>query len=208
MPEKYSYILPFAANRKDVYEEKHLLKEIMQGSERAFRVLFDRYRQKVFSYAFKIIKSRELAEEVLYLVFLKIWQHKELDHIENIEAYMIVLTRNQTLKSLRKLQLERKTAHAFLEQWNEADNGTEEVILLEEARRFLSEAINKLPPQQKMVYQLCKEEGLKYEQVAEQMSISKLTVKTHMQHALRFIRQYLSKYVEIALFLLVYDLLK
>jgi len=208
MPKEYSYILPFAAKRKDVYEEKHLLNEIKLGSERAFRTLFDRYRQKVFSYAFKIIKSRELAEEVLYLVFLKIWQHKELDHIENIEAYMIVLTRNQTLKSLRKVQLERKTANAFLEHWKEADNGTEEFILLEEARRFLSEAIEKLPPQQKMVYQLCKEEGLKYEQVAEQMSISKLTVKTHMQHALRFIRQYLSKYAEIALFLLVYDLLK
>ncbi|HWV70873.1 MAG TPA: RNA polymerase sigma-70 factor [Pseudosphingobacterium sp.] len=208
MPKEYSYILPFAAKRKDVYEEKHLLNEIKLGSERAFQTLFDRYRQKVFSYAFKIIKSRELAEEVLYLVFLKIWQHKELDHIENIEAYMIVLTRNQTLKSLRKVQLERKTANAFLEHWKEADNGTEEFILLEEARRFLSEAIEKLPPQQKMVYQLCKEEGLKYEQVAEQMSISKLTVKTHMQHALRFIRQYLSKYAEIALFLLVYDLLK
>ena len=208
MPKEYSYILPFAAKRKDVYEEKHLLNEIKLGSERAFRTLFDRYRQKVFSYAFKIIKSRELAEEVLYLVFLKIWQHKELDHIENIEAYMIVLTRNQTLKSLRKVQLERKTANAFLEHWKEADNGTEEFILLEEDRRFLSEAIEKLPPQQKMVYQLCKEEGLKYEQVAEQMSISKLTVKTHMQHALRFIRQYLSKYAEIALFLLVYDLLK
>jgi len=201
---RYFHLNP-ATIRPDADHQKQALRQIMRGDEQAFKQLFDQYQRRVFVYALKISRSPELAEEVLYLVFLKIWQHPKLEDIENLEAYIRVLTRNQTLKSLRKLQLDRKTNQIFAVQNEHFRNDTEEAILLKEANRILLEVIDKLPPQQKMVYQLCKEEGLKYEQAAARMDISKLTVKTHMQHALRFIRQHLAKYTEIAIVLLIWQ---
>ncbi|MNY40859.1 Sigma-70, region 4 [compost metagenome] len=53
------------------------------------------------------------------------------------------------------------------------------------------------------MYHLCHQEGLKYEEVAERLNISKLTVKTHMQHALRFLRNYVSTHTDIAVLVIL-----
>lgn len=196
---------PFARCRKDRLvpeDEQSLLHLIQCGDEGAFSILFHRYQYRVFAFALKIIKSRELAEEILYAVFLKIWQHKELDKIEKFEPYLRVLTRNHTLNVLRSLHLEQKTNLHLAACLDQEDNATEEAILFGETSRLLAEAVEKLPPQQQAVYRLCHMEGLKYEQAAEKLSISQLTVKTHMQLALRFIRKYLTARTEIALIMI------
>jgi len=61
----------------------------------------------------------------------------------------------------------------------------------------LNQAVNKLPPQQQLVYKMCYHEGLRYDEVAEKLQISHLTVKTHMQQALRTIRGYFKKPVQL-----------
>jgi RNA polymerase sigma-70 factor (ECF subfamily) len=48
--------------------------------------------------------------------------------------------------------------------------------------------IRKLPPQQQLIYSMCRHEGLQYDEVAQRLKISKLTVKTHMQQALKTIK--------------------
>lgn len=187
--------------------EKVLLSRIEAGDEYAFRVLYDRYRMKLYSYALKIIKSEILAEDILHEVFLKIWQHEKISDIDNIEAYLKVITRNHTLKALRRHQLEIHAGYVLGKTWQEAHNETEESVLLNDSKNILKQGIEMLPPQQKLVYNLCREEGLKYEEAARHLSISPLTVKTHMQHALRFLRGYLSKYTDVSLLLILIQLL-
>jgi RNA polymerase sigma factor (sigma-70 family) len=69
---------------------------------------------------------------------------------------------------------------------------TEYLVRHHECQQLLQQAIALLPPQQKQVYLLAKEEGLSHEKIAEQMALSKLTVKTHMAKALQSIRRYLN----------------
>lgn len=183
--------------------EKALLIRIAQGDEKAFRQIFEKYQKKVFAYACHILKSDTLAEEVVYELFLMVWQHKSLDRIDAFEAYIQVATRNQTLKKLRKIRLQQKLNAQVMVNWDESRNTTEERILFNETQRILAEAIENLPPQQKKVYELCKTEGLRYEQVADRLALSRLTVKTHMQLALRYIRKYLVERTEIAVVVLL-----
>lgn len=171
-----------------------LLQKIADGDETAFKVIFDSYRKKVYSYALKIIKSQVAAEDVLLDVFLKIWQHRDLTEVKNLESYLKITTRNTTLKVLRRRQLELRVNEEMCRTWHEEQYETEQAIDLNDTSHILQEAIGLLPPQQKLVYTLCREEGLKYSEAAERLSLSPLTVKTHMQHALRFLRKYLSKY--------------
>lgn len=183
--------------------EKVLLQDISSGDERAFRELFDSHRAKVYSYALKIIKSETQAEDILQDVFLKIWQHKNLSDIENFEGYLKTMTKNHVFKVLRRQSLEVANNSRLKVDWKEGHNDTEESLLLHDSQYIINEAINHMPPKQKLVYNLCKNEGLKYEAVAKILSISPLTVKTHMQHSLRFLRNYLSKHTDIAVLLLL-----
>ncbi|MGI4728427.1 MAG: RNA polymerase sigma factor [Janthinobacterium lividum] len=183
--------------------ENLLLSKISTGDELAFRFLFDRYRKLVYTYALKIIKTDVLAEEILHDVFLKIWLHDDLENIENIENYLKTVTRNLTLNILRRVNLEVVTNIQMGVNWQEGHSDTENQVLLNDSIQTLNQAINLLTPQQKLVYKLCKQDGLKYAQVAEQLSISPLTVKKHMQQILRFLRAYLKQHGSLVVYLIL-----
>ncbi|SFH39885.1 RNA polymerase sigma factor [Pedobacter insulae] len=185
--------------------EKALLKGISCGDETQFRELFNSYREKVYSYAFKILKSESEAEDVLQDVFLKLWLHDELDEIDNFEGYLKAMTRNHVFKVLRRQNLKCATNNLLKIKWTESHNETEELVLLNDSQLIINRALNEMPPKQKLVYNLCKSDGLKYDAVAKRLAISPLTVKTHMQHSLRFLRSYLTKHTDIAVFLLIIE---
>jgi RNA polymerase sigma-70 factor (ECF subfamily) len=76
---------------------------------------------------------------------------------------------------------------------------TEETVIYQDYQNILNQAIDRLPPQQKLVYGLCHGEGLKYEEAAQRLHISRLTVKTHMQQALRTIKSHFSHVIQVCL---------
>ena len=72
----------------------------------------------------------------------------------------------------------------------------EEQLLSKESRQLIHNAVSLLSPQQESVYRLSREGGLKYEEIAEQLGISKSTVRNHMVKALQTIREYLQAHAE------------
>ncbi|WP_017257241.1 RNA polymerase sigma factor [Pedobacter arcticus] len=184
--------------------EKALLKDVSCGNEKDFRELFNSYRGKVYGYAFKILKSETDAEDVLQDVFLKLWLHGRVEELENFEGYLKTMTRNHVFKVLRRQNLKFASDNQLKIRWTEAHNETEESLLLNDSQLIINQAIEQLPPRQKLVYKLCKHEGLKYEAAAKVLSISPLTVKTHMQQSLRFLRNYLTKHTDVVTSLLIF----
>ncbi len=194
-------------DEKSLIQEKELLSRIADKDEHAFSVIYERYHKKIYTFALRFLKSKQLAEEVVQESFLKVWLYGEaLNSISNIEAYLVTLSRNKSLDVLRQQQRELKFDRKRDVNWAEGHNDTEEAIILNDTRNLLQSAIDLLPPQQKLVYQLCHQEGLKYEEAAEKLNLSPLTVKTHMQHALRFIRKYMAKNGDIAVLMILLNL--
>lgn len=180
-------------------DEPLLLSRISEGDEPAFAIIYNRYRKKIYSFALKMLKSEESAEDIVHEVFLKIWQHPNPDKIENLENYLYIIGRNGVLKQLKRQQLEITANRKFAENHPEICEDTEQMLLWKDAQKLLHEAVEHLPPQQRMVFRLCREEGMKYDEVAERMAISRLTVKTHMQHALRFLRTYVTRNSDVVM---------
>ncbi|SRR5690606_4026316 len=171
--------------------KRQLLKLVAQKDVRAFRQFYEKYRSKVFSYAYYITKSKESSEDIVHDIFLKVWESGNLEHIENIDAFLYTITRNHTLELFRKRILEYKIVGEIAVIREKVDQSTEELLALNDTNESLRHAINLLPAKRRAVFRLCKEEGLNYEQAAARLNLSKFTVKTHMQLALRFLRHYL-----------------
>jgi len=86
------------------YEEKLLLKEVSDGSEKAFRTLYDAYFNRLSAYIFKFCKSPAATEEIIQEVFLKIWLSRTaLAEADIPEAYIFSIARNKTIDHLRRL---------------------------------------------------------------------------------------------------------
>lgn len=174
--------------------ESELLFKISKRDQQAFAILFERYNSKIYTFCVRQLKVAANAEEVLQEVFLKVWlMEHELLKVNNISAYLQTIARNRCIDYLRMLEREGRLYGDSEAKALESHNETEETILLADAHNLLRAGIDHLPPQQKLVYELCHQQGLKYEEAALQLQLSPLTVKNHMQAALKFLRAYMSK---------------
>lgn len=168
------------------------VKQISRGDKVAFKIVFDYYFPEIRSFAYKILHEHEYAQEVAQEVMLSFWQMgDQLNDINNPEAFLKTLAKRRCIDMLRRIQRERKAIQELKEDCDESYNETEERIFFNEARRILERGVSLLPPQQRLVYELCKQQGLKYEEVARQMNLSLGTVQTHMKLALKFLRSYI-----------------
>ena len=188
--------------------ESELLVRIAEGDQLAFKKVYDTYFNRTYAFAFHVLHSKDLAQEVVQEVMLKIWQlGDELLAVRNLEGYLKMLAKRRAIDLLRRQQLERRAVQKSQENWQENSDDTEEAIILNEIREILETGISLLPHQQRIVYKLCQQQGLKYDQAAEQLNISPGTVHRHMKLALKFLRLYVKEHTDLAVLLLVFKLL-
>lgn len=192
---------------KNLKTENELLRQTEAGKQEAFKVIYNKYHQRVYTFSLWYLKSEVDAEEVVQEIFLKLWQLRtESVEIDNLDGFLKTLTRNRSLDILRKRAREAKADAALAVNWRENHNDTEEQILLNDTKKVLKEAIDLLPRQQRVVYQLCSEQGLKNDEVAQQLNLSPLTVRTHMKLALKFLRSYVVKKSDLPIALIILKL--
>jgi RNA polymerase sigma-70 factor (ECF subfamily) len=175
-------------------DEQILLRQLAEGDRNAFRTLYDLHGDKLFSYTMRLTESKQIAEDVLQDVFIKVWQHREsLKEIRSFDAWLYTLAKNQVMNGFKRANLERLILTGIKYATKEACDPVTQSINYKETNRFLQEAINLLPPQQKKIYQLRQDQGMKTREIAQQLNISPLTVKKHVAQAVRTIRLMLEK---------------
>ncbi|MGN8039022.1 RNA polymerase sigma-70 factor [Chitinophaga sp. 22321] len=162
------------------------------GDEAAFAHLFHTYHQQLGDYICRITGSITAAEEIVQDAFVKIWTKRHLlSEVDNIRSYLYRLCRNQTLNALRQLAKEKANQN----EWRRNTEGiADEGIDKESYLRLIDEAVAKLPPQQQKAYLLSRKHDLTHEEIAHQMSISRGTVKKHIQLAVKFITDYVRQH--------------
>jgi RNA polymerase sigma-70 factor (ECF subfamily) len=189
---------------EEKYEESTLLALLAGDSEYAFQLVFDRHRNHIYKVAMLYVKSPAIAEEVVQDVFLKLWmQRKNLSEIRSLESWLFTLTKNITLNYLKKLAHEWTARSKWVKQNRQSESTTDYKIRSSESRQLLQQAIDSLPEQQQKIYRLAKEESLSYEEISQKLSISPLTVKTHMARALASIRSFLLQHGDLLTLFLI-----
>lgn len=182
---------------RKLHSEKELFSNISRGDQEAFQLLFGMYKSRLHDFAFRILKSHEAADELVQETFLKIWASREtLISIEQPEHYLFTVIRNKAIDQLRKIAQDRILRENIWKRISQLQNPTEEYLFEKESNQLVQEAFAKLSPQKQEVFRLSRYEGLNHEQIADQLHISKNTVKNHLVSSLRFIREHISRHSE------------
>jgi RNA polymerase sigma-70 factor (family 1) len=172
------------------HNEKELVRRTAEGDADAFSALFHQYHQELAGYILRLTHNLSLTEEIVQDSFIKLWVRKELlAEVKDFRSYLFGLSRNRTFNYLRDLARNTLQQQAWVTQVIEQAHDVEEpdreyyFTLIEEAVRHLS-------PQQQKIYLLSRREGLKQEEIARLLQLSRHTVKRHMSLALRAIMTY------------------
>lgn len=174
------------------YNEPELLRQVADGSESAFKRLFDSYERRLYTYAYKLTASREATEDIVQDIFLTLWAMREkLPEIRNLNAYLHRSAHNACMRSMRNMARETLVQHYLKSK----ATGIEEAgnqLLSKEIRTQIQNLVDRLSPKQRQAFLLSREEGLRHEEIAQRMGIALNTVKTHLGDALKFLRDELS----------------
>jgi RNA polymerase sigma-70 factor (family 1) len=164
-------------------QQKIALYEDMKAYEQLYALLFNRLHR--FSNAF--VKSNEAAEEIVSDVFIKLWQIRtQLADIRNLKVYLYTITRNFSYNYLTRhykkvvLSLNDADPDALV-----ALDDPETLCISADLVEKIRAAIRQLPPQCRIIFQLVREEGLQYKEVAEVLHVSPLTVRNQVAIATR-----------------------
>ena len=151
--------------------------------------LFKTFYAPLGTVVYRVVPDRAVVEDLLQDVFLRLWQGIEtLPTIDSYRAYLNRMALNAALRHQQRAQ--RQVA------WDDAPPTAAPVapnaldaLHAAEAADAVAAALNQLPPQCRIVFELSRYEEMSYQQIAEALEISPKTVENQMGKALRIMRR-------------------
>lgn len=151
---------------------------------------FERYFRELYKplclFALRFTERLDDAEDIVQQAFADVWD-KNINNvlIDNLKSYMYQAVRNRSL-SLVAQPVDMQTT----DQLPDMEDSTEEEQMYNAERDArLWTAIDSLPPERKKIFLLSKRDGLKYQEIAEELNISIKTVENQMGKALKTLRE-------------------
>ena len=187
------------------FEEKELLEKLRENDKDAYLRLYSHYRAPIYHFISRFVKSPFYAEDILQDVFLKIWEIRSRINPElSFKAYLYRICRNLVYKFLKKAATDETILAHTMHFFQPATDDVELTLQWKEYEQKIQEAVAQLPPKRQMVFRLCREENKSYDEVSNELGISRNTVKEHMVLAMKNITEYLKVHSGIKLPLLVF----
>jgi RNA polymerase sigma-70 factor (ECF subfamily) len=174
-----------------------ILKKISrQDDEKALKELFDAFYGKLLEVAKFFVNDQFLAQDIVSEVFIKVWKNRSnLEEIKAIDAYLYIATKRQSLNQIRNsknkklVSIEKLDTDIYVES-----RSPEKILFSKEFASIINTAIQDLPSKCRLVYTLVKDDGMKYQEVADTLGISIKTVEMHVGKALKRIKIAFDKY--------------
>lgn len=158
----------------------------LNRDQAAYKELFLHFFQVLTPFALTLLKSSQIAEEVVNDVLLNIWQlESRLSTVQDLHVYLFRAVKNRAINHLtRNVQMDGLVDFEKGKEFQDSAPDPLERIQRNELRKHLVKVVLELPPRCGMVYHLVKERGLSYREVANIMSISENTVDRQLNNAL------------------------
>ncbi|RXF71704.1 RNA polymerase sigma factor [Arcticibacter tournemirensis] len=177
--------------------DMELVTLLKAGDVLAFTRLYNKYSRKMYINMYRMVKDNDVVEEMIQVLFSRIWQHREAITYEfDFSSYLYRAASNLVCDFYRKLESDKKMRAHFISTITEHYSHIEEDIYFKESKMLLEQALALLSPQQRHVYQLCKIDGFSYKETAGRLGISPYTVKEYLCTAKRLVRTFITANME------------
>jgi RNA polymerase sigma-70 factor (ECF subfamily) len=177
-----------------VPSDDELLAGIVSGDEGAFRVLYDRFADLVYSVAVRVLGDSAAAQDVAQDVFVRLWRNPGSYDPERgrFMPWLLSVTRNRAVDEVRSRGRRRTHELAPAEGADDpvdvgAPDPAWQAVLASE-RRAVRRALTALPPEQRQAIELAYFGGLTQQEIAERLSTPLGTVKTRVRLGMKKLR--------------------
>ncbi len=170
------------------HTDSDLISLLHEGNKHAFKMLFDRYGNRLYQFSVKYLKDKQDAEDLLSEVFLKIWENRaNLRTNSSFQAYLFTIAYNNIRQRFLKRYREEKYVRLFAEEYLLDAGKQDDELDFQLFSKTVNELIDLLPPRRKEIFLLSYKEEKKIGEIALQLELSEQFIKKQLSLARRFI---------------------
>ena len=170
-------------------EAQALVKALKEGNQLAFSIVYKTYAAQTFSLAFKYLLNKELAEDAVQNLFLKLWLKKEeIDETKPINRYLFRMFKNDLLNTLRDSKKNIYLLEDCLSMVLELEDNSQNENLKQEQMNIIQQALEQLSPQRRKVFEMKVSGKYSNQEIADKLNLSINTIKFQYSQSLKQIR--------------------
>ncbi len=161
---------------------KNIIRHITRGDRKAFRAVFDEYFNALSAFGYKYVPDQFVVEDLVQEAFISFWEKREdFNHINAVKSFLYTSVRNKCLNHLKHQTVVQKHEKALVYEL-ESDHAFSSHVIEEETFNQLFVEIRNLPPSAQEIMLLALN-GLKNQEIADELNVSVNTVKTQKKIA-------------------------
>lgn len=186
----------------EALNDKQLAARLREGDAEAFRVIYDRFWDKLLVVAAKRLDNMSEAEEAVQDIFVNLWRKRKVFELKvSFDNYLAVAVKFEVINRRAK-RIRENIMRVELETMPVAVNDDKSTFDLHYLQQQLEHTINRLPPKCQLVFRLSRNDDYTNRQIAEELNISEKAVEKHISKALKILRERFGRYFSLVLIIL------
>lgn len=170
-----------------------LVRQLRQGDMHSFDLIYKHYSQRLYGFAFSILKNHEDSKEIVQDTFLKLWNTREqLKSDQPLKAYLFKISYNTSIDLIRHRLKNEKYVEYLKLHFSEDGGDVENLADYNELSDTIEKIVAEFPEQRQRIFRMSREEGLSHAEIADKLGITTKTVENHINLALKTVRKKLS----------------
>ena len=187
--------------------EKDLIVRLKNGDQTAFELLFHFYYPGLVIYASQFTADRDEAEEIVQDFFVRFWQkHQQVLQSDSLKNYFFLSVKNSSLNFLKHRIVEAKYLKELSNLPNQHLVYDPDLYVATELQNKIKSSIDNLPEKCREIFVMSRIHGMKNEDIAIELNLSKRTIETQISNALKVLRIELKDYLGLLVLLGIHHL--
>ena len=165
--------------------------------------LFKAFYKPLVVYAFRLVKNKEEAEDIVQEVFARVWKKREvLQYSEDMTAYLFSAVKNGCLNHHRHLKVVQQHESQVVPSFTGTDD-PHQYMILNEIQKSIEDTLGSVNSRAREVFELSRFRQKKNKEIAEILNISVKTVEAHMSKVLAALRRNLKHHMNAMIIVLL-----
>ncbi|CAD5270315.1 MULTISPECIES: RNA polymerase sigma factor [unclassified Imperialibacter] len=175
--------------------DNELLEAFQRGEKDAFIVIYERFWNRIFLIAYKSTRNKEVSEDLVQNLFLKLWDKRDLLHIKQIEAYLHSSIRNSVIDYIHSQVVRNKYLDYLKVSPPAGENNTDRMMAVSDLSKLIEEGLTQLPEKSRSIFRMNRLDHSPVEEIAQKLKISEKAVQYHLTKSLKVMRLYLKSII-------------
>jgi RNA polymerase sigma-70 factor (ECF subfamily) len=178
--------------------DKVLIEQVSKGDKSAFKEIYSRFSQVTYNLAFRMLRDREDAEEVVQEIFLQIWNKaKSYDPGRGaVSTWVLNIARSRAIDKIRKVGYRDRNIEIDEEKVNSNVDVSRNLEDRDESKNVIKQALESLPEKQRTAIELVYFEGLTHVEAADKLNEPVGTIKTRIRLGVMKLKDKIMPYIE------------